>query len=129
MAENEFEKQCVVMGHFIENAKSYVQLSAGALVLTVTFLHEVVGIPKDQRVGVDWFLIASWVCFLVAALSGAFYQYLAVKFLEWKSGVGRHFYEWLERMAGTLNRVSGERVRRNVDLLLRRRNILPTGSN
>lgn len=74
----------------------YVQLSAGALVLTITFLHDVVGIPKEQRVGIDWRLIASWVCFLIAVLSGAFYQYLAVKFLECKSEVPRHPFKPLE---------------------------------
>lgn len=107
MADSEFDKQCVVMGHFIDNAKAYVQLSAGALVLTVTFLHEVVGVPKGERVGANWCLIASWACFLLAALSGAFYQYLAVKFLELKSGVGRHYYQWLDSLIKSPGNVYG----------------------
>ena len=107
MIESEFEKQCTVMGHFIENAKVYVQLSAGALVLTITFLHDVVGIPQGEKVKIDWQLIVSWVCFLAAVLAGAFYQYLAVKFLEWKSGVGRHYYKWMEPLIESPGNVYG----------------------
>ena len=104
---SEFDRQCTVMGHFIENAKVYVQLSAGALVLTVTFLRDIVGIPQGQRVKTDWPLIVSWVCFLIAVLLGALYQYLAVKFLEWKSGVGRHYYEWMEFLIESPGNVYG----------------------
>ena len=83
---------------FIENAKTYVQLSGAALLLSVTFLREIVGIPKDQSLPMDEWLIASWICFLVAVIFGATYQYFAVKFLEWKSGVERthgNLSEWL----------------------------------
>jgi hypothetical protein len=62
-----FERESKVMAVFIDNAKTYVQLSAGALLLTVTFLHEILGIPKEnkktnsQRI-VGWSLLggASW---------------------------------------------------------------------
>jgi hypothetical protein len=77
-----------VMGLFIDNAKTYVQLSVGALVLSVTFLHDILGIPKDQKIQVPPGLLASWICFLLAVLSGALYQYHAVKYIERESGLG-----------------------------------------
>ena len=91
---DEFERECKVMELYTENAKTYVQLSVGALVLSITFLHEVLGIPKEQRVQTDWWLILSWVSLLVTVITGAFYQYLAVKFLEWKSGLPRTHRNW-----------------------------------
>ena len=84
-----FEKEYKVIGVFIENAKTYIQLSASALLLTVTFLREIVGIPKEQKLPRDSWLMLSWWSFLVAIVLGALYQYYAAKFLEWKSGVPR----------------------------------------
>ena len=64
-ANNEFEKEYKVMSVFIENAKTYVQLSAGALLLSVTFLHEILGIPKEQRVATDnWLMLSGGGSFL-----------------------------------------------------------------
>ena len=82
------EREYKVIGLFIENAKTYVQLSIGALILSVTFLHEVVGAPPNQRLQVPWLLIVSWSFFLMAILTGAFYQYHAVKYIELNSDVG-----------------------------------------
>jgi hypothetical protein len=95
---DDFERECTVMGVFIDNAKTYVQLSAGGLLLTITFLHEILGVPKDQRVLADVWLVLSWSGFLGAIVFGALYQYFAAKFLEWKSGVPRTHRsrpEWL----------------------------------
>jgi hypothetical protein len=89
-----FEREYKVMGVFIDNAKTYVQLSAGALVLSVTFLHEILGVPKDLKVPTDISLILSWWSFLVAIVFGALYQYYAAKFLEWKSGLSRTHRNW-----------------------------------
>ena len=69
------------MKMFCENAETYIKLSGAALVLTLTFAHEILHIPKDASI-VDGWMIAMWLCFLVATVSGAFYQYLAVKYLE-----------------------------------------------
>jgi hypothetical protein len=56
-----FERGCKVMAMFIDNAKSYVQLSAGALLLTITFLHEILGIPKETKAPTDcWLVIAAF---------------------------------------------------------------------
>src|SRR6266542_2170849 len=95
-----FERECEVMDRFIANAKSYIQLSGGALLLSITFLREIVGVPKDQKVNPGGVLIASWISFLLVILAGASYEYLAAKFLEWKSGVRRShrsIFEWMIR--------------------------------
>jgi hypothetical protein len=93
-AGDSFEMESKVMAVFIDNAKTYVQLSAGALLLSVTFLHEILGIPKEQKLPTDHWLVASWWSFLAAIVFGALYQYYAAKFLEWKSGVSRGHHSW-----------------------------------
>lgn len=69
------------MKMFSDNARTYVQLSGLALGVTLTFAHEILNIPKDRSF-VDIWMILMWACFLVAILAGAFYQYLAAKYLE-----------------------------------------------
>ncbi|MBI4523580.1 MAG: hypothetical protein HY695_07195 [Deltaproteobacteria bacterium] len=68
------------VGMFVENAKTYIQLATGALLLSVTFSQGVTGqtgLPvKDLSLWVAWL---SW---LVAILAGATYQYCAAKYLE-----------------------------------------------
>ncbi len=95
---DEFEREYKLAGLFIENAKTYVQLSTGALVLQITFLHEILGIPQGQKIPADWLLILSWIFFLAGILAGAYYQYLTSKFVEWKSGVIRHHRPWPEQL-------------------------------
>jgi|SRR5215213_6386848 len=85
-----FNKECKLMGLFIDNAKTYTQLSGAALALSVTFIHEVTGVAKDSPILLDWSLIVAWLCFLIAIGAGVSYQYFAVKFLEWKSDIMRH---------------------------------------
>jgi hypothetical protein len=77
-------------------AKGTVQLSIGALVLSVTFLHEVVGAPPNHRLRVPWLLMVSWSSFLIAILTGAFYQYHAIKYIELNSDVGYNL-SWSKR--------------------------------
>jgi len=91
-----FDREYKVMGVFVDNAKTYVQLSIGALFLSVTFFHEIVGVPKDEKLPKESFLILSWWSFLCAIIAGALYQYFAAKFLEWKSGVERTHRSWPE---------------------------------
>lgn len=65
---------------FIDNAKTYIQLSTGALVLSVTFLQGLAG-TKDS-IPMDPFIIAPWGFWLLTILSGVTYQYCVVKYLE-----------------------------------------------
>jgi hypothetical protein len=74
------EEERHIMAAYSDTAKTYSQLSVGALVLSVTFFEKVVKVPGTLPV--DCFLIAAWVAWLVTALAGSFYQYLAVRFLE-----------------------------------------------
>ena len=55
---DEFAKEYKLAGLFIENAKTYVQLSTGALVLSVTFVHDVLGIAKGEKVPTDLWLVS-----------------------------------------------------------------------
>src|ERR1041385_6062478 len=89
-----FDRECRIMGMFIDNAKTYVQLSTGALLLSVTFMREILAIPKETRLPFDCRLILTWAGFLAAVMCGTYYQYLAVKFLEEKSGVPRSHRAW-----------------------------------
>ncbi len=88
--DSEFNKECKLMGLFIDNAKTYTQLSGAAIALSVTFIHEVVGVEKDRPISLDWPRIISWLCFLISIGAGVSYQYFAVKFLEVKSQIRRH---------------------------------------
>ena len=76
----DLEEERKIMAAYSDTAKTYTQLSLGALVLSVTFFERVLG--QSGRIPVDVFLLFAWICWLVAVLSGAFYQYLAVRFLE-----------------------------------------------
>lgn len=88
------------MAMFCDNAKTYIQLSGAALALTLTFAREILHVPPGQNIA-DRFMIVMWACFLVTIISGAFYQYLAVKYLEGEdsrvSGMTEvvHGWEWL----------------------------------
>ena len=78
---------------FCANAKTYIQLSGAALVLTLTFAREILHMPSNV---VDVWLILMWSCFLLTVVAGAFYQYLAAQSLEryfvWHTV---HFWDWL----------------------------------
>ncbi len=68
------------MSAYSDTAKTYSQLGLGALVLSITFFEKVAN--TGGKVAVDTPLMIAWSGWLVCALSGAFYQYLAVRFLE-----------------------------------------------
>ena len=74
------EEERKIMAAYSDTAKTYTQLSLGALVLSITFFEKVLG--QSGRIPVDLFLLLAWVCWLASVLAGAFYQYLAVRFLE-----------------------------------------------
>ena len=69
------------MSMFSDNAKTYIQLSSAALGLTVTFAHEILNVPRSLSLVNGW-MVAMWACFLLTVIAGAFYQYLAAKYLE-----------------------------------------------
>ncbi len=75
-----FEQEHKIMAAYTDTAKTYTQLSLGALVLSVTFFEKVLG--ETGRLRVDVPLLAAWIFWLAAVLAGALYQYLAVRFLE-----------------------------------------------
>ena len=81
---------------FCDNAKTYIQLSSAALALTLTFARQILHVPDDKNIANIW-MILMWGCFLLAVLSGAFYQYVAVKYLEQlaDSETGKE-WEWLQ---------------------------------
>jgi hypothetical protein len=69
-----FDRKQKIMSMFSDKAKTYIQLSGAALALTLTFAHEILRIPKDQKVADGWMSLM-WSCFLLTIISGAFYQY------------------------------------------------------
>jgi hypothetical protein len=75
-----FDQEATIMKAYIDSAKNFVQLSTGALVLSVTFHQQVLG--ESGRVKMDGALLASWGAFVLAIGCGAFYQYLAIKYLD-----------------------------------------------
>jgi hypothetical protein len=79
-ARTALEQEHKIMMAYSDTAKTYSQLALGALVLSVTFFEKVA--KTDGKVAVDGPLIVAWSGWLVCAMSGAFYQYLAVRFLE-----------------------------------------------
>jgi hypothetical protein len=76
-----FDRQQKVMKMFSDNAKTYIQLSGAALTLTLTFAEKILHISKPPNAVNGW-MVVMWGCFLSAIISGAFYQYLAAKYLE-----------------------------------------------
>jgi hypothetical protein len=88
MDTNKFGQDETIMKLFIDNAKTYIQLSTGALVFSVTFIEKVIKPDANAQITKDLFLVLSWLAFLVAIGFGAFYQYLAVKYLEFMSSSG-----------------------------------------
>ncbi|HVV51984.1 MAG TPA: hypothetical protein VHO06_20105 [Polyangia bacterium] len=81
------------MSMYIDNAKTYMQLGGAALALSITFVRDVVGTPKDAAVSFKgWsggLLVASWTGFLAAICAGALYQFLAVKIRREQVGAAR----------------------------------------
>lgn len=88
--DQELENVFRIMGLYIDNAKTYAQLSGGALLLTVAFAREVLGVQEGEPMPLDWSLVATWISFLVSTIAAATYQYFAVRFLEGRSGAPVH---------------------------------------
>lgn len=124
---DDFDHQHKIMSMFSDNAKTYVQLSGAALALTLTFAHEILHIPKEQNIADGW-MIAMWICFLLAIITGAFYQYLAVKFLERSIDAQSYdIWNWLQpgRVYGVmLGAFYGGTIIFTIDAILRLRHPL-----
>ena len=65
---------------YIESAKTFMSLAAGALGLTITFREKIVGLKAGGAVSRT--MIISWLFFLLTIASSSFYQYFGVKFLD-----------------------------------------------
>jgi hypothetical protein len=79
-AHKALEEERHLMSAYSDTAKTYSQLSLGALVLSITFFEKIA--DTAGKVTVDTPLVVAWAGWLTSALAGAFYQYLAVRFLE-----------------------------------------------
>ena len=66
---------------YSDNAKTYIQLSGAALALTITFTDRILHLTATENIANGW-MIAVWICFLLAVITGAFYQFLATKVLD-----------------------------------------------
>jgi len=93
MADTNFERECTIVGMYIDSAKSYTQLSTGALTLVAVF--------APMKLSENKGLLVASALFLAAALAGGAYQSLAVGRLERLSklrvaGVGRVLRCWQE---------------------------------
>lgn len=78
MAKDDFDRECKIVGMYIDSAKSYAQLGTGALALAAVFATHLFEGWVNANVG----LIVACVCFLIAVLSSAAYQSLTVGRLE-----------------------------------------------
>jgi hypothetical protein len=70
-----------VMPLYIDTAKTYAQLSVGALALTIVFKEKVLG--EVGRLRINVLLVASWLCFLIAIAASAYYQWVAVRLIQY----------------------------------------------
>jgi hypothetical protein len=76
----DFAENKEILALYIDTAKTFSNLGAGALGLTITLRNYIF----DSRVHGDITspMIASWFCYLVAIFASALYQYFAVRFLD-----------------------------------------------
>ncbi len=80
ISPKQLEGEYRTVGLFVDNAKTYIQLATGALLLSVTFSQGMTGqtgLPVKELA-----LWVSWLSWLMAILAGATYQYCAAKYLE-----------------------------------------------
>jgi len=75
-----FEIDKIIIPLYIDSAQVFLQLSIAALALSIIFREKVLGEKGPMSVGI--LLLGSWLCFLLSIGASAFYQYLAIKFLD-----------------------------------------------
>ena len=76
-----------IIKEYVQSAKSFVQLSSAGLVVPLAFRVKVLGIPEGGQRFDKFELVAMcalWAFFLVAIGTGVFYQYIAIKFVEYR---------------------------------------------
>jgi hypothetical protein len=76
----EFTENKEIISLYIDTTKSFLNLSTGALSLTIVFREKIIGLATCGHVS-KW-MVASWFCYLLAIGFGALYQYCGVKFLD-----------------------------------------------
>jgi hypothetical protein len=70
-----------VMPLYIESAKTYAQLSMAALGVTITFKEKVLGARPGRFL--DALFLSSWFCFVLAIGASAYYQWVAVRLIQY----------------------------------------------
>jgi hypothetical protein len=75
-----FEVDSVIIPLYITSAQVFLQLSIGALALSIAFREKVLG--EKGAISIEILLVSSWLCYLLTIGASAFYQYLAIKFLD-----------------------------------------------
>jgi len=95
----DFDRELQVMNMYAANAGLYIKLSSAALALTVTFPEKVLKVEKPV---VDLRIALIWIGFLLAIGAGAFYHYLAGKYMEnlLPEGAGFRLANWLADRCG-----------------------------
>ena len=71
-----------VQALFIDNAKMYAHLSTGAFVLSVAFVRDVLGVPKDRPIPRNDWLISSWIFWGLSILASTLYLSLLAEHLQ-----------------------------------------------
>ena len=95
----DFDKELQVMKMYTSNAGLYIKLSSAALALTVTFPEKILKVCRPM---VDLHVILIWIGFLLAIGTGAFYHYLAGKYMEklLPEGAGFRWLNWIADRCG-----------------------------
>jgi len=73
--------------------KAVLNLATGALVFSVTFLHEIVGVGGDKAPAIirDRFLVAAaWMAFLVSVGAALYYLYFLAVAAKFERGYSAH---------------------------------------
>jgi len=72
-----FEVAKVIMPLYIECSQQYIQLSIGAMALSVIFKEKILGEEGQKKVSI--MLAASWALYLLSIGAGLLYQNVAIK--------------------------------------------------
>lgn len=85
MATAAWAKESEIIRGYVDTAKTYIQLSSGGLALPLILTEKLRrdGMNAVAMTGAAWYVVVStWAAFLVAVVSGAFFQFAAAKFVE-----------------------------------------------
>ena len=93
-----FEREKELSNLYSLTVKTYIQLSIGGLVLSITFIERVLGSKPEAQMGM--LLKGTWILFLISAVLGATYQYLAVRWLEWIADTHNLLFKGVRRGKG-----------------------------